>query len=92
MLTDEVKAAVLIGSLIAAVLAATSAEATQRQVPRACTADEERDEDLDGIPDVYEEDDPAYHLRMAEIHERRAADTAGLPGRADGPAATARET
>ena len=36
--------------------------------------DEERDEDLDGIPDIYEEDDPAYHLRMADIHERKAAE------------------
>lgn len=35
---------------------------------------EERDDDLDGIPDVYEEDDPAYHLRMAAIYERKAAE------------------
>lgn len=35
---------------------------------------EERDDDLDGIPDVYEEDDPAYHLRMAEIYDRKAAE------------------
>lgn len=35
---------------------------------------EERDEDSDGIPDVYEQDDPAYHLRMAEIHDRKAAE------------------
>jgi NhaA family Na+:H+ antiporter len=36
--------------------------------------DEERDEDLDGIPDIYEQDDPAYHLRMAELHDRKAAE------------------
>jgi NhaA family Na+:H+ antiporter len=36
--------------------------------------DEERDEDLDGIPDIYEQDEPSYHLRMAEIHERKAAE------------------
>jgi NhaA family Na+:H+ antiporter len=35
---------------------------------------EERDEDLSGVPDIYEEDDPAYHLRMADIHERKAAE------------------
>jgi NhaA family Na+:H+ antiporter len=29
---------------------------------------------LSGIPDIYEEDDPAYHLRMAAIHERKAAE------------------
>ncbi len=35
---------------------------------------EERDDDLDGVPDVYEQDDPDYHLRMAAILERRAAE------------------
>jgi len=40
---------------------------------RLCEA-EERDEDLDGIPDIYEEDDPAYHLRMAAIYESKAAE------------------
>lgn len=40
---------------------------------RLCEA-EERDEDADGIPDIYEEDDPAYHLRMAAIHEKKAAE------------------
>jgi NhaA family Na+:H+ antiporter len=37
-------------------------------------AEEERDEDLDGIPDVYEQGNPAYHLRMATIHEAKAAE------------------
>jgi len=35
---------------------------------------EERDEDLDGVPDIYEQDNPAYHLRMAAIHEKKAAE------------------
>jgi NhaA family Na+:H+ antiporter len=55
--------------------------------------DEERDEDLDGIPDIYEQDNPAYHLRMAEIHERKAAEhrrlaevTGGASEENDGPA------
>ncbi|WP_024760189.1 Na+/H+ antiporter NhaA [Streptomyces exfoliatus] len=72
-LTDEVKAAVLIGSLIAAVLASVLLKLRVRRY-QALIADEERDEDQDGIPDIYEQDNPAYHLRMAEIHERKAAE------------------
>jgi Na+:H+ antiporter, NhaA family len=41
---------------------------------RRLCAEEERDDDHDGVPDVYEQDDPAYHLRMAEIHENKAAE------------------
>lgn len=41
---------------------------------RALTEAEERDEDLDGIPDIYEQDNPAYHLRMAKIYEEKAAE------------------
>ncbi|CAM5324252.1 hypothetical protein SVIOM342S_07501 [Streptomyces violaceorubidus] len=37
-------------------------------------AEEERDDDLSGVPDVYEEDDPAYHLRVAAVYERKAAE------------------
>ncbi|MEU1597271.1 Na+/H+ antiporter NhaA [Streptomyces sp. NPDC005708] len=73
VLTDEVKTAVLVGSLIAA-LCATVLLKIRNAKYRALCADEERDEDLDGIPDVYADDDPAYHLRMAEILERRAAE------------------
>ncbi|MFF8291343.1 Na+/H+ antiporter NhaA [Streptomyces sp. NPDC016309] len=72
-LTDEVKAAVLMGSLIAAVLATVLLKLRVRKY-QALYAEEERDEDMDGVPDVYEEHDPAYHLRMAEIHERKAAE------------------
>ncbi|MET9434048.1 Na+/H+ antiporter NhaA [Streptomyces sp. NPDC006551] len=72
-LTDEVKAAVLIGSLIAAVLATFLLKLRVRKY-EALLADEERDEDEDGIPDVYEQHDPEYHLRMAAIHERKAAE------------------
>ncbi|MGV4985323.1 Na+/H+ antiporter NhaA [Streptomyces sp. NRAIS4] len=73
VLTDEVKAAVLTGSLIAAVWATVLLKIRNAKYRRLCE-EEERDEDLDGIPDVYEQDDPAYHLRMAEIHERKAAE------------------
>ncbi|MEU2714574.1 Na+/H+ antiporter NhaA [Streptomyces sp. NPDC007205] len=73
VLTDEVKAAVLTGSLIAALCATVLLKIRNAKYRRLCE-EEERDEDLDGIPDIYEQDDPAYHLRMAEIHERKAAE------------------
>ncbi|CAL9466611.1 Na(+)_H(+) antiporter NhaA [Streptomyces sp. enrichment culture] len=72
-LTDEVKAAVLTGSLIAACLAMVLLRIRNAKYRRLTEA-EERDEDLSGIPDIYEEDDPAYHLRMAAIHDRKAAE------------------
>ncbi|MFD8940118.1 Na+/H+ antiporter NhaA [Streptomyces sp. NPDC059578] len=72
-LTAEVKAAVLTGSLIAALFAGVLLKIRNRTYQRLW-ADEERDDDLDGIPDVYEQDNPEYHLRMAEIHERKAAE------------------
>ncbi|MFD3804789.1 Na+/H+ antiporter NhaA [Streptomyces sp. NPDC058619] len=73
VLTSEVKAAVLIGSLIAAVVACVLLKLRDRKY-RALTEAEERDEDHDGIPDIYEEDKPEYHLRMARIYEDRAAE------------------
>ncbi|MFJ8661104.1 Na+/H+ antiporter NhaA [Streptomyces sp. NPDC093795] len=72
-LTDEVKASVLIGSLIAAVLASVLLKLRVRRYQAIYEA-ENRDDDEDGIPDIYEEDNPEYHLRMAAIHERRAAE------------------
>lgn len=92
ILTDEVKAAVLIGSLIAAVFACVLLKLRDRKY-RALTYAEERDEDLDGIPDIYEEHTPEYHLRMARIHEAKAAEhrrmaeaAAGSSGEGDRPA------
>ncbi|MFD3561943.1 Na+/H+ antiporter NhaA [Streptomyces sp. NPDC058686] len=73
LLTDEIKAAVLMGSLIAAVLSGVLLKLRNAKY-RAMCAEEERDEDLDGIPDIYEEDKPEYHLRMAEIYEKKAAE------------------
>ncbi|NEA46280.1 Na+/H+ antiporter NhaA [Streptomyces sp. SID10815] len=72
-LTDEVKAAVLTGSVVAAALATLLLKMRNAHYRRLYEA-EERDEDHDGIPDVYEEDDPAYHLRMADILEHQAAE------------------
>ncbi|MFE7776569.1 Na+/H+ antiporter NhaA [Streptomyces sp. NPDC057445] len=87
-LTDEVKAAVLLGSLIAAVFACVLLKLRVRKY-QALYEEEERDEDQDGIPDVYEQDKPEYHLRMAAIYEKKAAEhrrKAELAGasRADG--------
>jgi NhaA family Na+:H+ antiporter len=73
VLADEVKAAVLVGSVIAAVLASVLLKVRNAKYRRLCDA-EDRDDDLDGIPDVYEEEEPEYHLRMAVIHERKAAE------------------
>ncbi|MER6346199.1 Na+/H+ antiporter NhaA [Streptomyces sp. NPDC001595] len=72
-LTDEVKAAVLTGSLIAAVLATVLLKIRNAKY-RRMWEEEERDDDLDGIPDIYEEDQPEYHLRMAAIYDAKAAE------------------
>jgi NhaA family Na+:H+ antiporter len=73
VLTDEAKAAVLLGSVIAASLATVLLKLRNAKYRRMCE-NEERDDDLDGIPDVYEQDDPSYHLRMADIYEAKAAE------------------
>ncbi|MGW0735388.1 Na+/H+ antiporter NhaA [Streptomyces sp. NPDC002851] len=92
VLTDEVKAAVLMGSLIAAVLSGVLLKLRNAKYRRLCD-EEERDDDHDGIPDIYEEHNPAYHLRMAEIYEKKAAEhrqlaelTTGGSGQSSGPA------
>ncbi|MHB9860084.1 Na+/H+ antiporter NhaA [Streptomyces sp. YIM S03343] len=72
-LTDEAKAAVLTGSVIAAVIATVLLKLRNARYRKLCEA-EERDEDQDGVPDIYEEDEPEYHLRMAALHERKAAE------------------
>ncbi|MEV5277677.1 Na+/H+ antiporter NhaA [Streptomyces sp. NPDC051994] len=91
-LTDEVKAAVLMGSLIAAVLSSVLLKLRVRTY-KALVEDEERDDDQDGIPDIYEMDKPEYHLRMAAIYENKAAEHRRLAqlagaGRDDGDSAT----
>ncbi|MEU6927706.1 Na+/H+ antiporter NhaA [Streptomyces sp. NPDC046385] len=72
-LMEEVKASVLVGSLIAAVLASMLLKLRVRKY-RTLIEEEERDEDHDGIPDIYEEHNPEFHLRMAEIYEKKAAE------------------
>ncbi|MFB7219848.1 Na+/H+ antiporter NhaA [Streptomyces sp. NPDC056227] len=70
---NEIKAAVLLGSLIAATFSGALLKLRVRTY-RALYEAEERDEDEDGVPDIYEQDDPAYHLRMAAIYEKKAAE------------------
>ncbi|WNI30937.1 Na+/H+ antiporter NhaA [Streptomyces sp. ITFR-6] len=70
---NEIKASVLLGSLIAAVLSGVLLKLRVRRY-RALTDAEEHDEDESGVPDVYEQDDPAYHLRMAAMYEKKAAE------------------
>ncbi|GAA0386009.1 Na+/H+ antiporter NhaA [Streptomyces luteireticuli] len=72
-LEGEVKAAVLVGSLIAAVLASILLKLRDNKYKKLC-ADEDRDEDQDGIPDIYEQGNPDYHLRMAALLEAKAAE------------------
>lgn len=52
---DHVKVGVLVGSLTAVLLASIILRARNR-VYRKITEEEERDEDLDGIPDVFQQD------------------------------------
>lgn len=92
VLAGEVKAAVLIGSLISAVVAGALLKLRNATYRRLCD-EEERDDDHDGIPDVYEEGNPEYHLRMAAILEAKAAEhrrlaevARGGANRDDGPA------
>ncbi|MGW7197887.1 Na+/H+ antiporter NhaA [Streptomyces chryseus] len=72
-LTGRIKAAVLAGSLIAAVLSGILLKLRVRKY-RALVEEEERDEDQDGIPDIYEHGQREYHLRMAAIHDAKAAE------------------
>ncbi|WP_229852457.1 Na+/H+ antiporter NhaA [Streptomyces albospinus] len=91
-LADEIKASVLIGSLLAALLAGILLKIRNNKYRRLCD-EEERDEDQDGIPDIYELDKPEYHLRMAAILEAKAAEhrrlaevASGARAGDDGPA------
>ncbi|MDK1476348.1 Na+/H+ antiporter NhaA [Streptomyces sp. 549] len=72
-LDEQIKASVLIGTFLATLLAAILLKMRNKHY-LGVYMDEERDEDGDGIPDVYEEGQPEYHLRMARILEEKAAE------------------
>ncbi|GAB3245298.1 Na+/H+ antiporter NhaA [Nocardioides dilutus] len=55
---DHVVVAVLVGSMLAGLMAASVLRARNRVYRRICEA-EERDDDHDGIPDVYRVEDPS---------------------------------
>ncbi|MFE7563145.1 Na+/H+ antiporter NhaA [Kitasatospora sp. NPDC057500] len=63
-LADRAKAAVLVGSLICALSATVLLKLRNRHY-RALCEEEDRDLDGDGIPDVYQLDDPAWQARTA---------------------------
>ncbi|MFE6870807.1 Na+/H+ antiporter NhaA [Kitasatospora sp. NPDC057692] len=71
-LADRAKAAVLVGSLICALIATVLLKLRNRHY-RALCEEEDRDLDGDGIPDVYQLDDPAWQHRMAERSRRQEA-------------------
>jgi NhaA family Na+:H+ antiporter len=54
---EHVKIGVLAGSLTSALLAAVVLRIRNRHYCRLC-AEEEIDNDLDGVPDVYQDDEP----------------------------------
>lgn len=72
-MVERVKAAVLVGSLLSALVAAVLLKLRNNHY-RRLVEEEDRDEDADLIPDMYQQDDAAWHTRMAEIHERRATE------------------
>ncbi|MDG4786642.1 Na+/H+ antiporter NhaA [Micromonospora sp. WMMD1102] len=59
---DHTKIGVLLGSLVAALLAAVVLRARNRHYQRICLL-EERDSDADGVPDVYEQDEEDQRAR-----------------------------
>lgn len=72
-LAEPVKASVLVGTAIAMLFSAMLLRMRSRHYRQVYTG-ETADLDQDGIPDIFEKNDPAYHLHMAEIYERKAVE------------------
>ncbi|MDJ1133391.1 Na+/H+ antiporter NhaA [Streptomyces iconiensis] len=72
--TEHTKAAVLIGSLVAAVLACVLLKARDAKY-RALCEEETRDEDADGVADIDQDPDPV--TRPTEAARRSAAERSG---------------
>ncbi|WP_374119969.1 Na+/H+ antiporter NhaA [Streptomyces sp. LS1784] len=64
-LAARAKTAVLVGSVLAAAVATVLLKLRNRHYRELCE-EEDRDMDGDGIPDVYQEDDPAWRARVGE--------------------------
>lgn len=77
-LAARAKTAVLVGSVLAAVVATVLLKLRNRHYRELCE-EEDRDVDGDGIPDIYQEDDPAWQARVGES-PRPAAGEEGDPG------------
>lgn len=63
----------LVGSLTATLLATVLLRMRNAKYRKLWEA-EERDEDENAIPDIDEQDDPAHHRRLADRHEKLAAE------------------
>ncbi|MFB7619538.1 Na+/H+ antiporter NhaA [Kitasatospora sp. NPDC056181] len=84
-LADRSKAAVLVGSLLCAVVATVLLKLRNRHYRELCE-EEDRDLDGDGIPDVYQQDDPAWRARMAKLaNHPHPAEDGPEDGAASGP-------
>ncbi|MEU6232344.1 Na+/H+ antiporter NhaA [Kitasatospora sp. NPDC047058] len=81
-LADRSKAAVLVGSLLCALLATVLLKLRNRHYRELCE-EEDRDLDDDGVPDVYQQDDPAWRARTAKPVNHPANRATDGP---DGPA------
>ncbi|MFD4660265.1 Na+/H+ antiporter NhaA [Kitasatospora sp. NPDC058444] len=64
-LAARAKTAVLVGSVLSAVVATVLLKLRNRHYRELCE-EEDRDVDGDGIPDIYQEDDPAWQARVGE--------------------------
>jgi NhaA family Na+:H+ antiporter len=72
-LAARAKTAVLVGSLLCAVVATVLLKLRNRHY-RALCEEEDRDEDGDGVPDVYQQDDPAWQARVADFAPKSGDD------------------
>ncbi|MFJ3214736.1 Na+/H+ antiporter NhaA [Kitasatospora sp. NPDC086801] len=68
-LADLSKTAVLVGSLLCAAVATVLLKLRNRHYRELCE-EEDRDLDGDGVPDVYQEDDPAWRSQVAGLAPR----------------------
>ncbi|MBO1414512.1 Na+/H+ antiporter NhaA [Streptomyces sp. FH025] len=75
-LADRSKTAVLVGSLLCATVATVLLKLRNRHY-RALCEEEDRDLDGDGVPDIYQEDDPAWRARVSEPTRRLPGEDSG---------------